>query len=187
MAKDVVNVPLGLQGWLKIHTLPHKIEFEKAMTQEMSMLYRVASRMARPGDDPGDLVQMTMMRAHKGWNRFDGANIKGWLLKILVNVCRSRAELRAQPEQLSEYESECICDSSLWDRVIQREEISMILRSIEQLPVGQRVVIQLCDVEGSTYEEVADILEIPIGTVRSRLFRARMAVRQMISNEEVQS
>lgn len=157
-----------------------KRDFDTALRGEIPVLYRVARRMTRQSDDAEELVQLTMISAFKAWERFDGAKIRPWLLKILHNENLARFRKYPQPEQLSEFESDEPWQDDLWQTVLTREQADRILQELERLEPHYKLVIQLCDVEGMTYDEVAEVLDLPVGTVRSRLFRGRNLLRERV-------
>ena len=161
----------------------------------MSALYSAALRMTRNPADAEDLVQETYLRAYRGFGGFkDGTNLKAWLYKILtntfINAYRSR---RRRPEQT---EIEDVEDLYLYRRLgglegatagrSAEEEVldhftdSDVKEALESLPETFRMAVLLADVEGFSYREIADIMEIPIGTVMSRLHRGRRALQKAL-------
>lgn len=147
----------------------------------LDSLYRVALRLAGNAADAEDLVQEAMLRAYRSWDRFTlGTNAKGWLLTILrhlfINEYRRK---RRHPESvdLDTIEPFALLDerqeedpqSAFFDRIVDDE----VLRAVDQLPEAFREAVMLSDVEGLSYEEIAKVLEVPVGTVKSRLYRGR--------------
>ncbi len=166
------TMSLGLRGQTR--------DFESAIRGELPVLYRVAKRMASSTADAEDLVQETLLRAFAAWNRFDGRHVRAWLMKILYNENLARFRSREPDFQLSEFEADEPFQDDLWVSVANREQAQVILSELEKLESHHRLAIQLCDVEGMSYEEVADILEVPIGTVRSRICRGRNLLRERV-------
>jgi RNA polymerase sigma-70 factor (ECF subfamily) len=158
-------------------------DFEKAIRGELPVLYRVARQMVRSSDEAEELVQRTLVSAFRGWERFDGRKLRAWLLRILTHENLARFRGPEAPASLEDIEGLEPSRDDLWDTVLNRDQVSCILRNLEKLEPHYRIVIQLCDVEGMTYEEVAEVIEVPIGTVRSRLFRGRNQLRELVLAE----
>ena len=143
---------------------------EQAMPY-MDNLYGAALRMTRNQSDAEDLVQETFLKAYRGFGGFqEGTNLKAWLYRILtntyINIYRSKKR-RPDESDLAEVE-----DLYLYPRLAGHEG------AIEVLPEGFRLAVLLADVEGFAYKEIAEILDIPIGTVMSRLHRGRKALQK---------
>lgn len=155
--------------------------FEAAVKDELPTLYRVAKRLVHNSEEAEDLVQQCLIKAYRGWDRFDGAHLRSWLIRILRNECASaRRTLAAQTPDLPLEESTAT-EAPFWDEVTWRIDAEHVLRELENLPEEYRLTLQLCDVEQFTYEEAAEAMAVPIGTVRSRLFRARALIRERLS------
>ncbi len=152
-------------------------------------LYNFARWLAKNDADAEDLVQETYAKALKGFGSFQpGTNFRAWIFRILRNTfLTSRAGLRAAPtvslDDGPEAPPAAVCyetpESILLDRAAQER----LQRALEALPVIFREVILLADVEEMSYHEIAETLSIPIGTVMSRLSRARGALRQTLREE----
>ncbi len=166
-------------------------EFDREAIPHMDILYNYALRMTANPDDANDLVQETYLKAYRFWDKYEkGTNIRAWLFRIMKNsyINRYRKETK-EPETVDyndiqnfyntiRYESsdsndlqEKICGGLLEDDVA---------RAIESLPEDFRTVVILCDIEGLSYEEIADFVDCPIGTVRSRLHRGRKMLRDKL-------
>lgn len=159
--------------------------FEKEALVHLDVMYRVALRLTANPADADDLVQETMLKAYRAWDQYEkGTNAKAWLLTILrhafINEYRRRTR---HPETVdvdtiepyavfSEVQDEDP-QGAFFDRIVDDE----VLRAIDQLPEAFRETLVLSDVEGMSYQEIAGILEVPIGTVKSRLFRARQLLQ----------
>ncbi|GAB4112116.1 MAG: sigma-70 family RNA polymerase sigma factor [Thermoflexibacter sp.] len=167
------------------------IVFQKEFLPYVDSMYNFAYKLTLDEDDAKDLVQDTYLKAFRFINSFEqGTNAKAWLFKILKNsfINDFRKKSR-QPAKVDYQEIENVYNSEDVD-----EDITVDLRSetvqdligdevsnaINSLAVDFRTVIILCDLEGFTYEEMAKILDIPIGTVRSRLHRARSILKQKL-------
>jgi RNA polymerase sigma factor (sigma-70 family) len=166
-------------------------EFEELATPLVRPVYNLARWLVRNEIEAEDLVQETFLKALRNFGSFQsGTNFRAWIFRILRNTflsSRSTLERRMTVELKNEEElplsrAQCISPESLF---IERSNIAAIRSAIEQLPLRSREVILLCDVEGLAYKEIAEILEIPIGTVMSRLARARKAVREALRPAEI--
>ncbi len=151
-------------------------DFEARLQDELPVLYRVAKRLAKSTDTAEDLVGQTIYAAIKFKHSFDGRHLRSWLIKILRNEFNTlvRKEQARPTVLLDEVDGEV---ESFWDEVHWRVDAETLMRELDNLSEEHRMIIQLCDVEEISYEDAADALEIPIGTVRSRLFRARAKLR----------
>lgn len=156
--------------------------FARYVEPELPVLYRVALTMAAQPADAEDLVQDCLVRAYRAIDRFDGAHPRAWLLTILRNTHRNRARTRL-PKLLDEHEQAAgILDRggdarSAEDLVLDAQFDAVVTEALAALPAIHRVVVELVDVDGLSYAEAAAALDIPRGTVMSRLHRARARIR----------
>jgi len=166
-----------------------KLLFDKEMLPHLSALYNFAYRLSLNEDDSNDLVQETFLKAFRFIESFrPGTNAKAWLFRILKNSFINEYRKNAKkPTEVDYNEVESYYNS---DEV--NEEITSDLRveaisgmmgdevanALNNLDIEFRTVIILCDLEGFKYDEMSKILDIPIGTVRSRLHRARQLLRE---------
>ncbi|MCS6798458.1 MAG: sigma-70 family RNA polymerase sigma factor [Myxococcota bacterium] len=164
--------------------------FERDVLSHLDVLHRVALRMTRSEADAEDLVQDTVLRALRFRDRYEpGTNLKAWLLRMLTNlfINRYRSALRERPAR-DEAEAFEVAEPGdpegslrALSRALEEAERPLIAAEIqaalERLSEEHRLVILLSDVEELSYREIADVLGCPIGTVMSRLHRARHAVR----------
>ena len=161
----------------------------------MPSLYAAALRMTRNPSDAEDLVQETYLRAYRGFGGFqEGTNLKAWLYRILTNtyINTYRAKKRRPDEtELDEVEDlylyrriggleAAMAGRSAEDELLERFTDAEVKEAIESLPENFRLAVLLADVEGFAYKEIADILDIPIGTVMSRLHRGRKALQKRL-------
>lgn len=154
-------------------------------------LYNFACWLAKDRTDAEDLVQETYAKALKGFSSFQqGTNFRAWIFRILRNTfLNSRAGLAAtRTTALEDEEQEgaaALGASQETPETILLEQANqmMIQEAIEQLPLAFREVVLLCEVEGMSYQEIADTLGIPMGTVMSRLARARRELREALQDK----
>lgn len=160
--------------------------FEDLAMPLFESLYNFAHWLTQNRENAEDLVQETYVKALKGFESFQrGSNFRAWMFQILKNTflsSRARLELRmtvplSSEEMLTVLPTTSDTAESI---LVDRSRQDVVRRSIEQLPIIFREVILLCDVEEASYQEIADTLSIPIGTVMSRLARARKAVRESL-------
>jgi len=165
--------------------------FEEELFPHMEALKTFAYHLTYNEDDSDDLVQETYLKAHKFIENYDsGTNAKAWLFKILKNAYineyrkKSRRPTKVDIEDVISFkegeEPKYAAFHDLRQEIFDNtmgDEVTMALNS---LPLDFRTVILLCDIESFTYEEIAKILELPIGTVRSRLFRARNMLKEKL-------
>jgi RNA polymerase sigma-70 factor, ECF subfamily len=167
---------------------------EQAM-ELMPSLYAAAMRMTRNPADAEDLVQETYLRAYRGFGGFEqGTNLKAWLYRILTNTyINSYRAKKRRPEQteLDEVEdlflyrklsgsARAALGRSAEEELFEAFTDDEVKAAVEALPEQFRMPVYLADVEGFSYKEIAEILEIPIGTVMSRLHRGRRGLQKRL-------
>ncbi len=146
-------------------------------------LYNFAHWLTQNREEAEDLVQETYVKALKGFGSFQpGTNFRAWIFRILRNTfLTSRTGLKASPTvPLDEEENESILPATSEtpeSLLLAHASQELLQAALEQVPVTFREVVVLCDVEEMSYQEIADTLAIPIGTVMSRLARGRKAMR----------
>lgn len=160
--------------------------FNRLVLPEVDVMWRVAMSLTRNRADAEDLVQESLLRAYKAIDGFDGRYPRAWLLTILRNTERNRHR-RRRPELLSDpnmaEERGPRTDADMIERRAEdREFDEAVTAALEELPENFRRVIELVDVDGLTYQEAADVLDVPLGTVMSRLHRARRRIRDLLVN-----
>ena len=159
-------------------------EFEAEAMPHMQALYNFAVRLCRDSDDAADLVQETYLKAFRFFDKFErGTNCKAWLFRILKNSYINRYRKTSKEPDVVGYDVvedfyETIRDPNVAAAAPEEEVFANamddeVARAIEALPEEFRTVVILCDIEQFTYEEIAEFVDCPIGTVRSRLHRAR--------------
>jgi RNA polymerase sigma-70 factor (ECF subfamily) len=173
-------------------------EFEELAMPLLQSLYNVASWLSRNATDAEDLVQETFLKALRGFDTFEpGTNFKAWIFRILRNAyLTSRTGLAARrtvalEDELNEsgesgparYPDAGIDWQTPETNLLQLEDRFALNAAMETLPPALLEVILLCDVEEMKYREIAIALEIPIGTVMSRIARARLALRAVLETQ----
>jgi RNA polymerase sigma-70 factor (ECF subfamily) len=169
---------------------------EQAMAY-MGSLYSAALRMTRNPSDAEDLVQETYLKAYRAYGSFqEGTNLKSWLYKILtntfINTYRSRRRRPVETE-LDDVEELYLyhrlggqgagsMGRSAEDLVLEQFSEAEVKGAVESLPETFRLAVVLADVEGFSYKEIAEIMDVPIGTVMSRLHRGRKALQKALHN-----
>ncbi len=167
--------------------------FAEYVVPELDVMYRVAQSITRNPTDAEDLVQDTLIRAYRAVDRFDGRYPRAWLLTIMRNaqinrVRRKRPELMHDPdEQMARMADDSPDAADAETLVLDQEFSAPIENALAALPEKFRLVVELVDLNQLSYQEAADALGIPVGTVMSRLHRARRNIRQHLeaSPEEV--
>ena len=158
--------------------------------QHSQSLYSTALRMTRNQTDAEDLVQETYLKAYRSYDTFEsGTNLRAWLFRILTNtfINKYRAKQRrpqetelGEGEDLYLYRRLPTLATSAEEELLDLFPAEEVRRALEELPENYLLPVLLSDVEGFTYKEIADILDIPMGTVMSRLHRGRKAIQEAL-------
>lgn len=161
-------------------------------------LYAAAMRLAGNPSDAADLVQETYLKAYQAFDRFEqGTNLKAWLYRILTNTFinlyrkRQRAGIQDALDELEEWqlgEASSLTQTatrSAEAEAIDRMPDSAVREALQSLAEERRLVIYLADVEGMSYQEIADIMGTPVGTVMSRLHRGRRELRELLAGHHL--
>ena len=170
-----------------------RAQFEREALVHLDALYSFALKLARSPDDAEDLVSDTLLRALERWEQYHlGTNIRAWLFTILYHVFVSRkrridAREVQQPEDtegwaMFEAVGEADPEGRFYDSFLDDE----VTRAIRSLPVEYRSAVVLSDLQGLRYAEIADVLGVPEGTVKSRLFRGRRLLQRKLANFAVE-
>ncbi len=165
--------------------------FNELIRRYQDRLYHIAYRIMGDHDSAADAMQEALIAAFRGIRKFRGGSFRAWLTRIVTNACYDELRRRRRRPQ-SSLEALFVVDQSPEAEMIlppvegpefyaERQELADLLhRAIQCLPEDQRAVLVLSDIEGYSYEEIAEILQVPVGTVKSRLSRARMRVRDFL-------
>lgn len=157
--------------------------FNEFVVPELDVLYRVAYSITRNKVDAEDLVQDTLLRAYRAIERFDGRYPRAWLLTIMRNaqvnrVRRKRPELMHDPDEtMGRMADESAEAADAESQLMDKEFEAPVEAALAALPLKFSGVIELVDLNELSYQEAADVLGIPVGTVMSRLHRARRNIR----------
>ncbi|MFT3851643.1 MAG: sigma-70 family RNA polymerase sigma factor [Ilumatobacteraceae bacterium] len=174
--------------------MAERSDFAAEAMQYAPQLYSAALRMTRNRSDAEDLVQETYLRAYRSYHTFDGGtNLRAWLFRILtntfINVYRAKQRRPIEDEladiedlymykRLGDIEASRSAEDTLFDMFTDDE----VKQALEDLPENFRLPVLLADVEDFSYKEIAEILDIPIGTVMSRLHRGRRAMQKRLTD-----
>jgi RNA polymerase sigma-70 factor (ECF subfamily) len=192
-------------GRLESHVLVDLVEalkrreaaaFEQLIAQHGAMLYRVALRLMGQREEAEDILQETLLKVHQNIHTFDGrAALTTWLYRIVVNTSLIRLRSKSWPHEAlldtvgPHYteDGEHVDEVAEWalppEQVLLRQEALTVLRQgIERLPELYRAVYVLAEVEGLPYQETATILDLTVGTVKTRLHRARLFLRELLAD-----
>ena len=160
--------------------------FEEAALPHLGAAYNLARWLTRDDTDAEDVVQEAYLRALRHFGSFHGGDGRPWLLAIVRNTCYTWMQHNRSPQltiplddQLHEIESKDLNPEAL---LLQSADTQMVRRALEDLPVEFREVIVLRELEGLSYKQIGDVAEIPVGTVMSRLARARKRLEQSLAS-----
>jgi RNA polymerase sigma-70 factor (ECF subfamily) len=173
-----------------------RVRFEEEALALSDQVYRVARHLVRDPDEAADLMQETYARAFRSWRSFTpGTNLRAWLLRILtnINIDRGRRQQRApdtQPLEEGDYFlynklEETGDGASDADRVVERLSQDDVVVALSSVPHDFRDVLVLVDLGDFTYADAAQILDIPVGTVMSRLHRGRRILKKAMADAAV--
>jgi RNA polymerase sigma-70 factor, ECF subfamily len=169
-----------------------RARFERDVLPLLPNLYSAALRLTRNPTDAEDLVQETYLRAFRGFGGFrEGTNLRAWMYRILTNTFinsyrkKQREPVTVQDDDIEDWflydrlgqsGVEASAESEVLDKIPDED----VQRALEALPEGFRMAVLLADVEGFSYKEIAEILEVPMGTVMSRLHRGRKGLQKAL-------
>lgn len=170
-----------------------EIEFQQEALQHSDAVYRMALRMTKNKSDAEDLVQETFLKAYRFWNSFEkGSNCRAWLFKILTNLFITSYHRKTKEKQQFTYDDveshylyNQLEDGGNKQQLGDPEQLLFnqlldddVKKAIEELPEDFRIVVVLSFLEGFSYQEIADIVGIQLGTVKSRLHRGRKLLQK---------
>ncbi|MBW3606515.1 MAG: sigma-70 family RNA polymerase sigma factor [Actinobacteria bacterium] len=166
--------------------------FREHVVPELDVLLRVALRLTRNRQDAEDLVQDTVLRAYRALDRFDGAYPRAWLLTIMRNANRNRVRKR-WPELLADEDRALAMLPARGadgregpaESVAEAVPDTALVDALGRLSPAHRAVVAMIDIDGLSYHEAAEVLGVPVGTVTSRLHRARRKLRSRLQRVDV--
>jgi RNA polymerase sigma-70 factor (ECF subfamily) len=170
--------------------------FNRLVMQYQGLAYSVAYRVLGNSQAAEDATQEAFIKAYKSLAQYRGGSFKSWLMRIVTNTCYDQIRYHKRrpteplepedPDFESDHNPSLIADQEQPEDVALRHELSDLLQNvINMLPEDQRLVLILSDVEGMNYQEIADIADVALGTVKSRLSRARRKMRQVLQEQEL--
>ncbi|MBW7887835.1 MAG: sigma-70 family RNA polymerase sigma factor [Bacteroidetes bacterium] len=159
-------------------------QFQEQAMKHTDILYNYGLRLTGNADDASDLLQETYLKAYRFWDKFEqGTNLRAWLFRIMKNTYINQYRKDVKEPNKVEYEeiekfydlvrAESSDSTDLQEKMFSNLLDDDVSKALDSLPEEFRTVVILCDIEGLTYEEIAEFLQVPIGTVRSRLHRGR--------------
>lgn len=166
-------------------------DFNEEILPHLDALYNFGLRLTSDPNDAEDLVQDTIVKAYRFFSSYEkGTNAKAWLFRILKNSYINNYRRKSKKPQQVDFDevstfyetvrAERTDTSDLEDKMYRELMDDDITGALEELPEDFRTVVLLCDVEGFTYEEIANMLDVPIGTIRSRLHRGRNLLKAQL-------
>ncbi|MCK6511067.1 sigma-70 family RNA polymerase sigma factor [Myxococcota bacterium] len=168
-------------------------EFEALSMPYLDALYNAAVRLCRSESDAEDLVQETMLKAFRFFHRFEqGTHIKAWLFKIMTNTFINHYRKQQRDREVVEdwdWDQIAKPDPSSRDfeqRLFAHAISDQVMAALEEIPLDFRMVVMLADIEEFAYKEIAEIVDCPIGTVMSRLYRGRRMLRKLLHGYAVE-
>ena len=163
--------------------------FNRLVRQYQSMAYNVAYRILGDPDASADATQEAFLSAYQGLGKFRGGSFKAWILRIVTNACYDQLRYKQRRPSTSLDELTADSDGSILvpngteapeDYALRQELAQVIQRGIETLPPDQRITLVLSDIQGLSYQEIAEVMGTNLGTVKSRLSRGRARLRDYL-------
>src|SRR5436309_2337865 len=165
---------------------PKPVSFEEALLPHLDAAYNLARWLTRNDHDAQDLVQESYLRALKSFDGFHGSDGRPWLLTIVRNTCYTWLKRNRSPELAEFDEAIYLRETDAPDpetSLIRSAETRVVREALERLPVKFREVMVMRELEGLSYKEIAAAAEIPVGTVMSRLARARKRLQAALRGQ----
>jgi RNA polymerase sigma-70 factor (ECF subfamily) len=192
--ESVVTADAGLQGARSASDVARDAAFERDALPWLDDVYRFALSLTREESDADDVVQETFLRAYRSWHTFiPGTDCRRWLFSICRNVFLRSRERQRPTVDLEDGEQDAVAAGSVYaaarekgyDDIYARLDLAPALReALDELAEPFRSAVILVDVEDLSYESAAEVMGVPIGTVRSRLSRGRDALRKLMGRDD---
>lgn len=168
--------------------------FNQLVMRYQGTAYNVAYRVVGNSETAADACQDAFVKAYKALNQYQGGSFKSWLLRIVTNTCydhlryrkrRPASSLEDLADNPAEHSAKLVSEVEAPEEHVLRGELSDVIQlGINQLPEDQRIVVVLSDVQGMSYQEIAEITDQPLGTVKSRLSRGRRRLRDFLLSKK---
>ena len=168
--------------------------FNKLVMTYQGTAYNVAYRVIGNSEAAADACQDAFLKAYKALNQYKGGSFKSWLMRIVTNTCYDQIRYKSRrpatslddlSENPDEHNTKLVNGSERPEEQVLRGELGNLLQAgITQLPEDQRIVLVLSDVQGFSYQEIAEIVDQPLGTVKSRLSRGRRRLRDFLREQQ---
>lgn len=191
MTTGGASVMIDLNHTLQAARLGDELAFSRLVDYYRSTAERVAQHILQTEEAAADAVQDALIKAHRALPRFQDGNFRSWLLRIVTNTCYDhlRRQKRRQSlslDELTDWSTTILPVPAAVDAenpetvALHKESMQVLLKAIDELPAWHRHVVLLIDVQGYDYAEAAEVLGLPLGTVKSRLSRARSTLRDAL-------
>jgi RNA polymerase sigma-70 factor (ECF subfamily) len=169
--------------------------FNQLVMAYQGTAYNVAYRVIGQGEAAADACQDAFLKAYQAIKQYRGGSFKSWLMRIVTNACydqlrykrrRPVASLEELAEESDDHSDMLVNDAEQPEEYVLRGEMGEMIQSgLNQLPEEQRLVLVLSDIQGFSYQEIAEIVEQPLGTIKSRLSRGRQRLRDFLLAQEL--
>lgn len=168
--------------------------FNQLVMAHQGTAYNLAYRVIGNSEAAADACQDAFIKAYKAITQYQGGSFKGWLLRIVTNTCydyiryksrRPATSLEDMVENPDDHSSKLVSEAERPEEHVLRLELNDVIQTgINQLPEDQRIVVVLSDIQGMAYQEIAEIINEPLGTVKSRLSRGRSRLRDYLIKQQ---
>lgn len=156
------------------------VSFEEIARQEIPTLYRVAKRLTLNPTEAEDLVGQALLNASKGWGNFNGGYARSWFLRILRNCHLNNLRVQASRPKIAETDVDLQTEEP-WGAIDWGLVGPRLMDELDHLPDEYRFAVALCDIEEMSYDEAAIVMDVPVGTAKSRVHRGRRILRSRLA------